>query len=78
MLIERDTDTGACYFGLSDAEVARTVHVDDLVMVDVDIHGDPVGVEFAAAPDDEDFERVYERFPQLRDVLAKAQHSLSV
>lgn len=49
MLVQYDPDVGATYVVLSETPCARTVEVSDLVAVDVDEHGDPVGVEFAVA-----------------------------
>lgn len=45
LLFEADPATGALYWTLSTAPVARTLHVDDFAMVDLDEHGDPVGLE---------------------------------
>lgn len=44
--VEHDSECGATYYELvSGAEVARTVEISDGVMVDLDKHGYPVGVE---------------------------------
>jgi uncharacterized protein YuzE len=46
VLLERDLTTGTTYYVLDeDAPIARTVHVDDLIMVDVDDQGRPLGIE---------------------------------
>lgn len=73
MLVSYDAEMGATYLELVDAPVARTVTVSDLVMVDVDAAGVPVGVEFAVAPGKITLamvERVVERFPGLSAVLS--------
>lgn len=41
----------ALYLALGDGEVAETVEVEELVYVDVDAEGRPLGVEFVAASD---------------------------
>lgn len=70
VLVESDPTTGASYFLLSDAPVARTVHISDLLMVDVDAAGDPVGVDVASPNIQWDkWLRLYETFPELKDVL---------
>jgi len=40
-----DTTVGAAYVEIADAEVAETVHDESGVMVDLDSHGNAVGVE---------------------------------
>jgi uncharacterized protein YuzE len=40
-----DAECGATYVLLSDEPVARTVELSDLVHVDLDADGNPVGVE---------------------------------
>lgn len=50
MNVSYDPDIGATYVEWADGAVERTVSVSDLVMVDVDREGAPVGVEFAVAP----------------------------
>jgi uncharacterized protein YuzE len=52
MLVSYDPEAGATYVEFTDDQVARTVSLSDLVMVDVDLHGDVVGVEFVVAPRD--------------------------
>jgi uncharacterized protein YuzE len=42
---------GALYLALGVGEVAETVEIEELVYVDVDAAGRPVGIEFAAAED---------------------------
>ncbi len=43
--MQYDAEAEACYLELSRRPLARTVHLDDGVMVDVDEAGEPVGVE---------------------------------
>jgi uncharacterized protein YuzE len=78
MLLEQDTETGATYFVLDvEADVARTVHLDDLVMVDVDHAGRPVGVELAMDCTRESpatvgnaWTQLVNAFPALKDTFA--------
>jgi uncharacterized protein YuzE len=72
MIVSYDVEAGATYLELSDVPVARTVSVSDLVAVDVDETGSPVGVEFAVAPNkitDRMVERVADRFHTLKNLL---------
>lgn len=72
MLVQYDTEAGATYVELVDeAAVARTVEVSDLVMVDVDAQGQPVGVEFVVPPrliTDEMLFAVADRFSDLKEM----------
>lgn len=72
VLIERDAATGASYYVLSDAHVGRTVHVDELISVDLTEDGHPVGVEFAfgQSPTHADWLAVFNHFPELKTPLA--------
>ena len=45
MIVEQDVDARATYISLTEGEVARTVSIGDLIMVDLDKDGDVVGVE---------------------------------
>lgn len=77
VLVETDLSTGASYFVLSDEPVAATVHISDLVMVDVDADGAPVAVDVAAPVARVSWEtwlRLYERFPTLKDTFEKILH----
>ena len=72
VLVETDTETGATYFTLRDAPVVRTIHVRDLVMVDVGEDGAPVGVEFALpykSVTEDDLTALFDAFPTLKEVL---------
>ena len=46
-MFEQDDHSGASYLRISQAPVVRTVHVGDMILVDVDESGEPVGIEFA-------------------------------
>lgn len=75
MYVSYDLNAGATYVELMDGEVAQTVEISDLVMVDVNVHGEPLGVEFVVPPSQitpEMIERVVFRFPTL-DVLHKTE-----
>lgn len=75
MIIEQDVDAGTAYFALSDAPVARTVHISDLVMVDVDDSGHPVGVEFATVPQKltwDQFAPLFNAYPELKESVGVA------
>lgn len=49
--MQYDAAADACYLALDGGPVARTVHLADGVMVDVDEVGEPVGVELLWARD---------------------------
>jgi uncharacterized protein YuzE len=69
MLVTYDAEAGATYLELADAEVARTVSVSDLVMVDLDARDEAIGVEFAVPPSKITADMLYrlaERFPHLK------------
>jgi uncharacterized protein YuzE len=71
MLVQYDTEAGATYVELSGAAVAGTVHISDLVMVDVDEAGAPRGIEFAVAPSqitDSMLHALADRFPDLKEL----------
>ena len=58
----------ACYYRLTVEPVDRTVSVSDLIMVDVDAAGEPIGVEFVVPQGDITdtmVSRLAARFPQL-------------
>lgn len=70
MNVSYDPGLGVTYVRLvGTAEIARTVSIGDLVMVDVDEHDQPIGVEFLVPPgriSAATIERVVERFPSLK------------
>lgn len=75
MLIEQDTETGACYFTFTDHDVERTVHVDDLVMIDLDSVDEPVGIEFAAPPTETDWKKLHDcGYPQIEQLVSTLLH----
>ena len=49
--MQYDALADACYLELNTSPVARTVHLADSVMVDMDEVGEPVGAEFLWAQD---------------------------
>ncbi len=49
--IRYDADADAVYLRLREGTVAETVEVEEMVYVDVDAEGRPLGVEFAVASD---------------------------
>jgi uncharacterized protein YuzE len=69
VIAEYDPEAKATYVAFNDRAAAHTVGVTDLVMVDVDAAGEPVGVEFAMQPDrinDDVLAPLVARFPELR------------
>jgi uncharacterized protein YuzE len=50
MRVEYDTEVGAFYAHVSDAEIARTADVADLIDVDVAADGTVVGLELLCSP----------------------------
>lgn len=66
MVIDRDPGTGAIYCAFGSAPVARTRHLSDLVLVDVDAQDEVVGIEFAGDVDhlpDEHWRAVLDALP---------------
>lgn len=49
MQLRFDQDANTLYIAIRAGEIARTVELTDLVYVDVDASGDPLGIEFAKA-----------------------------
>ena len=71
MMVQYDPEAGATYVELTDASVARTVNVGDLVTVDVDEAGQPVGIDFAVLPSkitDSMLYAVADHFPALKEL----------
>lgn len=63
---------GAVYVAFSDAPVARTRSLSDLIAVDLDEHGELIGVDFAApleAVAVEDMDRLVTLYPDLKEYL---------
>jgi uncharacterized protein YuzE len=73
MFAETDLKTGATYVQLSEAPVARTLlHLSDVIMVDVDEYGAPVGVEVVAPVDTigpDDWYAVAEVVPEVKKIF---------
>ena len=44
-----DQDANALYIVISAGEIARTIELTDMVYVDVDVTGAPLGIEFVSA-----------------------------
>jgi uncharacterized protein YuzE len=75
MYVSYDLSAGATYVEVMEGETARTVEISDLVMVDVNASGEPLGVEFVVPPSQitsEMIDRVVKRFPTL-DTLYKTE-----
>jgi hypothetical protein len=72
-LLERDTVTGASHVVFDpNAEIARTKSVSDLIMVDIDEAGVPIGVEVAMdyrRLNDEHWRLVINAFPVLKETF---------
>jgi uncharacterized protein YuzE len=71
MLVSYDVESGATYVELGEGEVVETVSVSDLVMVDLDTRGEPLGVDFAVAPNritDQMLGRLTDAFPALKEL----------
>lgn len=69
MMVHYDPEAGATYVELTGADVARTVNVGDLVSVDVDANGEPVGIDFAVLPSkitDSMLFAIADHFPSLK------------
>jgi len=72
VLVTYDPEADATYITVSEAAVATTDALSDLVAVDLDAAGTPVGVEVLKAPgrvDAGDEEMTVARYPRLRAVF---------
>ena len=72
MLIEYDTEHQTAYYLLEEGEIACTVEISDVVMVDVDAQGHPLGVEVATELEKverETWQRLFDRSPSLKEHL---------
>lgn len=49
--VRYDADADAMYLRLRDGTVADTVEIEEMVYVDIDADGQPLGVEFVVASD---------------------------
>lgn len=73
MMVTYDPEADATYVRVSDAPVASTDPLSDLVAVDVDASGAPVGLELLKAPGtvtESDEATVLDRYPALREAFA--------
>ena len=73
--------SGATYVRLQERPVARTVSVSDLILVDLDDEGQPIGVDFAVEPQkvtDGMLERLADRFPPLKGLLERGSWMYAV
>ncbi len=80
MRVDYDPEVQAWYLTLSEAAVAKTVHVSDEVAVDVDDAGDVVGVEFLLAPatiEPSVRDTLFERFPVVQKALAELHSAVA-
>jgi hypothetical protein len=72
MFAETDMNTGATYVLLVETPVARTLHVSDVVMVDVNEYDKPVGIEFAvpaASVDQHDWQALADVVPEVKEIF---------
>lgn len=80
MRVDFDPEVRAWYLTLSEAAVARTVHISDEVAVDLDDGGEVVGVEFLLAPaaiEAHAREQLFDRFPTVRNALAEVHSAVA-
>jgi uncharacterized protein YuzE len=67
-----DAEADATYYVVSDGTFHHTVHVTDLIMVNVDERGKVIGVEFAFNDEDAsqgELDALFSAYPQLRKEL---------
>jgi uncharacterized protein YuzE len=73
MFVEHDLNTGTTYVQLSEAPVARTLlDISDVIMVDVDDYGTPVGIEVVAPLDTierEDWYALAKVVPEVKQIF---------
>jgi uncharacterized protein YuzE len=75
VLVFYDPNIGGAYGELSACPVKTTISLSDLELVDVNEHGEPVGVEFAVSPGavtNTMIDSVVERFPDLEALGGRA------
>src|SRR5487761_1056840 len=76
VIIEYDSETHATYVSLSDVPPARQIEVrSESVAIDLDEHGQPVGVEILFSPTEvtpEIISAIDEQFPELGQRVARA------
>jgi uncharacterized protein YuzE len=76
MLIRYNTESDAYYLTLRTGEVARTVHISDAVMVDVEDSGAVHGIELLCSPallTADDRAELIRRFPVAEDALGQLE-----
>lgn len=81
MVIRYDTEVGAFYLRLTDADVLRTVHVSDDVLVDLDVNGAIHGIELLCHPNSltlEERHTLSEVYPKADEVLAEVNRLMPV
>ena len=81
MIVEFDTEAQATYFRVSDEErAAETVDLSDELLVDVDEHGRPIGVDVLRAPagvDEGLLALLASRFPEVAEHVAASLRGLA-
>jgi uncharacterized protein YuzE len=76
MIIRYDTEVGAYYLKFTDGPVARTVHISDDVMVDLDADEHVHGIELLSAPaalSPAERSELFRRFPQAEAALGELE-----
>jgi len=79
-MVSCDPDAGATYVKVTDAAVVRTDTLGDLVAVDLDAAGEPVGVEVLKAPgavSASDEATVLSRYPGLRGAFETLRRAVA-
>ena len=80
VIVSYDPDADATYVKVTDAAVASTDSVGDLVAVDLDADGDPVGIEVLKAPgavSAGDEAAVLGRYPGLRTAFETLHRAIA-
>jgi uncharacterized protein YuzE len=73
VILEYDTEADATYITLTDEPVVQTHSVGDLIMVDLDATGHPVGLEILVQPQQLSWDMknaLFKQFPELKELLA--------
>ena len=77
-----DSEANSLYIALHEGQVARTIEITDMVYVDVDASGAPLGVEFVSADEFVPFLRRLQELDEADtwpgDLPAEIQHLFSV
>lgn len=80
MVVTYDPDADATYVSLSEGEVARTDSLSDLIAVDLNAAGAPIGVELLKAPGSVsagDAKLVTARYPSLKVVFETLRQAIA-